>query len=255
MKLMITEKQSVGEAIAKVLYITNKKDSYMEGPDAIVSWCRGHLITTARPDAYGEQYEKWGLDTLSILTNDWQYIPLSDGGAQKQLKILTALMKCPDVDTIVEATNAGREGELIFRHVYHYCKCKKLIQRLWVSSLEESEIRQGLGRLRSGADYNRLTRPFAGKRRTGSWVSTLYNRTLPIGRVITPTLAIMVKREHKISNFVKKPYYTVELNCGSFRASSDRFPNQSEAEKVCTASLDTQPWKLWIASRRYMKSG
>lgn len=243
MKLIIAEKQSVGEAIAKVLHITNKKDGYMEGRDAVVSWCRGHLITTARPDAYGEQYEKWGLDTLPILPNDWQYIPLSDGGAKKQLKTLAALMKRPDVDTIVEATDAGREGELIFRHVYHYCKCKKPIQRLWVSSLEESEIRQGLERLRSGADYNRLY-DAALCREKADWLvgfnatrlfSTLYNRTLPIGRVITPTLAIMVQREQKISDFQKEPYYTVELDCGSFRASSDRFPDQSEAEKVCTA--------------------
>lgn len=241
MNLVIAEKPSVAQSIAAVIGATSKKDGYMEGSGYLVSWCVGHLVELASADAYDEKYAKWIYNDLPILPTTWQYAVAN--GKEKQLKILHELMNRSDVDTVTAATDAGREGELIFRLVYNHCNCKKTIKRLWISSMEESAIAKGFENLKDGVEYERLYQS-ALCRSQADWIvginatrlfSVLYHQTLNVGRVISPTLAMLVERENAISTFVPKPFYTVQLNCDGFVLSGERLGDKVTAQAISKA--------------------
>ena len=237
-KLVIAEKPSVAQSLAAVLGAKTKKDGYLEGNGWLVSWCIGHLIELAQPEAYDEKYAKWSYEDLPILPANWKYQITSD--KRKQFTVLCKLMNGKNVSAVVCATDAGREGELIFRLVYQQAKCQKPILRLWISSMEDAAIRDGFEHLRSGADYDSLYQ--AALCRSGAdWLvginatrlfSTLYHDTLNIGRVMTPTLALLVQREADIEAFQSKPFYVPEIVCGGFIASGEKLEDRRAAEAV-----------------------
>lgn len=238
MKLVIAEKPSVAISLAAVLGAKEKKDGYLEGGGYLVSWCFGHLLELAQPDAYGEQYGKWRYEDLPILPESWKYAVPKD--KKKQLDLLCRLMKDERVKNVVCATDAGREGELIFRLVYNHAKCKKPMERLWISSMEDEAIRKGFAHLRPGKDYDRLY-DAALCRAGADWIvginatrlfSVLYGATLNVGRVMSPTLALLVKREAEISSFESKPFYVPEIACGGFTASGEKTDDKTAAEAV-----------------------
>jgi len=241
MRLVICEKPSVAKSISAALGANERGDGYLSGGGYIVSWCFGHLVELAQADAYNESYGKWRYDDLPIIPEAWKYTVPKDKAAQ--LKVLAALMKRSDVDTVINACDAGREGELIFRLVYDYCKCKKPMQRLWISSMEETAIVDGFQKLRSGSDYDLLHKA-ALCRTHADWLvginatrlfSVLYGATLNVGRVQTPTLALIVNREADISAFVKEPFYIPELDLGGFTASGEKQKDKTAAEAVRSA--------------------
>ena len=241
MKLIIAEKSSVGQAIASVLNATERGNAYLEGGGYLVSWCVGHLVELAQAEAYDEKYGKWRYEDLPLLPEHWNYAVSHEKA--KQLKVLRELMKRSEVDSIVNACDAGREGELIFRLVYEYCGCKKSIQRLWISSMEESAIAGGFRNLRPGTDYDRLYHA-ALCRSQADWLvginatrlfSVLYRQTLNVGRVMTPTLALLVQREQEIAAFVKEPFYTPEMDCGTFTASGEKCKDRKATETIRAA--------------------
>ena len=245
MKLVICEKPSVGAAVAAALGVREKKDGYIEGNGYFISWCIGHLVGLAEAAVYGEQYRKWSYDSLPILPQEWQYTVAADKG--KQFKILKDLMHRADVSEVVNACDAGREGELIFRFVYHQAGCKKPMRRLWISSMEESAIKAGFENLKDGRDYDAL---FASAlcRAKADWIiginatrlfSCLYNRTLNVGRVQTPTLKMLVDRDAAITDFKKEKYYHVRLDLSGAEAASGKICAAEEAKELkaaCEAS-------------------
>ena len=237
-KLVICEKPSVAQSIGKVLGASKRCDGYLEGGGYIVSWCVGHLVELAQPEAYGETYAKWRLEDLPILPEKWQY--QVSPSTKKQFQVLKGLMGREDVASIVEATDAGREGELIFRLVYHQCKCKKPFERLWISSMEDAAIREGFARLRPGTEYDALYEAALCRERA-DWIvginatrlfSCKYGPTLNVGRVMTPTLAMVCGREAAIRNFQSEPFYTVQLVPEGFAANGERMKEKTEAEKA-----------------------
>ena len=245
MKLIIAEKPSVAQNIAAALKVSGRKDGYIEGGGYLISWCVGHLVGLAAADAYGEQYAKWNYDTLPILPKEWQYTVAADKG--KQFKILKELMHRVDVSEVVNACDAGREGELIFRFVYNVANCKKPMRRLWISSMEADAIRAGFADLKDGADYDALYSS-ALCRAKADWIiginatrlfSCLYHKTLNVGRVQTPTLKMLADREAQIMSFKKEKYYIVRLDLDGTEAVSARISDKSEADKLkdaCRAS-------------------
>ena len=239
MRLVIAEKPSVAQSIGAVLGANSRKDGYMEGSGYIVTWCVGHLVGLAPADYYDEKYAKWQYKDLPILPQNWKYV--ISKGKEKQMKIIGQLMKRTEVKEIIAATDSGREGELIFRLVYEKLRCKKPIKRLWISSMEESAIAKGFENLRNGADYELLYHS-ALCRAKADWIvginatrlfSVLYGQTLNVGRVMTPTLAMIVERETSISEFKIEPFYIVELHCGDFILSSERIKDKKIAETLC----------------------
>ena len=245
MILVIAEKPSVAQTIAAALGAKKKQDGYIEGNGYLISWCVGHLVQLADAAAYGEQYKKWSYDSLPILPQEWQYVVSADKG--KQFATLKDLMHRGDVSEVVNACDAGREGELIFRFVYHMAGGKKPMRRLWISSMEESAIKAGFENLKDGRDYDAL---FASAlcRAKADWIiginatrlfSCLYNRTLNVGRVQTPTLKMLVDRDVAISTFKKEKYYHVRLDLSGAEAASGKICSADEAEalkKSCEAS-------------------
>ncbi len=238
MKLVIAEKPSVAMSLAAVLGANEKKDGYLEGGGYLVSWCVGHLLELAQPEAYGEQYAKWRYGDLPILPEEWKYEVPKD--KKKQLDLLCRLMKDKRVESVVCATDAGREGELIFRLVYEHAGCKKPMERLWISSMEDAAIRDGFEHLRPGSDYDNLY-DAAVCRAGADWLiginatrlfSVLYGVTLNVGRVMSPTLALLVQREADIQAFTSKPFYVPEITCGGFTASGEKLSVKHEAEKI-----------------------
>lgn len=238
MKLVIAEKPSVAMSLAAVLGATERKDGYLEGSGYLVSWCVGHLLELAQPEAYKEQYAKWRYEDLPILPENWKYEVPKD--KKKQLALLCRLMKDKRVDSVVCATDAGREGELIFRLVYEYAGCNKPMECLWISSMEDAAIREGFDHLRPGSDYDKLY-DAAVCRAGADWLiginatrlfSVLYGVTLNVGRVMSPTLALLVQRESDIESFISKPFYVPEITCGGFTASGEKMTERSEAEKI-----------------------
>ena len=238
-KLVIAEKPSVAMSLAAVLGANEKKDGYMEGSGYLVSWCIGHLLELAQPEAYGEQYARWRYGDLPILPETWKYEVPKD--KKKQLDLLCRLMKDKRVESVVCATDAGREGELIFRLVYQYAGCNKPMERLWISSMEDAAIRDGFEHLRPGSDYDNLYEA-AVCRAGADWLvginatrlfSVLYGVTLNVGRVMSPTLALLVQREAEIQTFTSKPFYVPEIICGGFTASGEKLSVKDEAEKIC----------------------
>ncbi len=238
MKLVIAEKPSVAQSIAKVIGATKREDGYLEGNGYVVSWCVGHLVELASPEAYDEKYEKWRYADLPILPDEWIY--QITGATKKQFGILKKLMQRDDVTGLVEATDAGREGELIFRLVYDQAKCKKPFERLWISSMEDQAISDGFSNLRPGSDYDALYQAALCRERA-DWIvgmnatrlfSTLYGQTLNVGRVMTPTLAMIVEREAEIDGFRPEPFYRLSITCGGVTAFSDRMTDKTKVEEL-----------------------
>lgn len=246
MKLIIAEKPSVAFALAKALNIKGSKDGYIENTDYVISWCVGHLVALAEPSAYDEKYLKWNYADLPIIPSDFQYKIY--GGKQKQFKVVKSLMNRKDITEVINACDAGREGELIFRLVYAQANCKKPIKRLWISSMEESAIREGFANLKDGSEYDNLYQS-ALCRLWADWLvginatrlfSLLYRKTLNIGRVQTPTLALLTDRYNKISFFQKEKYFTAMLDIGSVKAETERIDNEDTAKEVITACENSQ---------------
>ncbi len=256
MKLVIAEKPSVGAAIAAALDVTGKKDGYIEGSGYLISWCIGHLVGLAEAAAYGEQYKKWDYDTLPILPQEWQYTVAADKG--KQFKILKELMHRADVSEVVNACDAGREGELIFRFVYDVANCKKPIRRLWISSMETGAIRSGFENLKDGQDYEALYAS-ALCRAKADWIiginatrlfSCLHNKTLNVGRVQTPTLNMLVSRDAAIMQFKKEKYYLVRLALSGAEAVSERIPDREKAQGLQAACEASQAVCLSVTKEK-----
>ena len=236
-KLVVAEKPSVAMSYAKVLGATSRQDGYLEGNSYLVSWCVGHLVELAPPNVYDEKYVKWSVADLPILPEKWQY--LVSASTKKQFGILQKLMNRPDVDSIVCATDAGREGELIFRLVYQQAGCKKPFSRLWLSSMEDSAIREGFANLKPSTEYDALYQAALCRERADWMVginasrlfSCLYGQPLAVGRVMTPVLAMTVVREAAIAAFTPEKFYTVALTLADGgTASSKRFAQKADAE-------------------------
>ena len=236
-QLVVSEKPSVGAAYAKVLGATNRQDGYWEGNGYLVSWCIGHLVELAPPNVYDAKYVKWSIADLPILPQKWQY--LVSAGTKKQFGILQKLMHRPDVDSIVNSCDSGREGELIFRLVYQQAGCKKPFSRLWLSSMEENAIREGFAHLKPSTEYDALYEAALCRERADWMVginasrlfSCLYGQPLAVGRVMTPVLAMTVVREAAIAAFTPEKFYTVALTLADGgTASSKRFAQKADAE-------------------------
>ena len=241
-QLVVSEKPSVGAAYAKVLGATNRQDGYWEGNGYLVSWCIGHLVELAPPNVYDAKYVKWSIADLPILPQKWQY--LVSASTKKQFGILQKLMHRPDVDSIVNSCDSGREGELIFRLVYQQAGCKKPFSRLWLSSMEENAIREGFAHLKPSTEYDALYNAALCRERADWMVSIncsrlfscLYGQPLAVGRVMTPVLAMTVVRNAAIAAFVPEKFYTVDLELISgCTASSRRIPEKSVAEDLLEA--------------------
>ena len=238
MKLVIAEKPSVAISIAKVIGANKKKDGYYEGNGYSVSWCVGHLIQMANPDVYDEKYAKWNMADLPIIPSDYKYEVAK--ATKKQFNILKKLMNNKEIDMVINACDAGREGESIFRLVYNQVNCKKKMKRLWISSMEDNAIKEGFDNLKDGKDYDNLFES-AQARAVADWLvgmnisrlySCLYQQNYSVGRVQTPTLAMIVKRDDEIANFKKEKYYTVELSTNGFTLSTDRIDDEVAAEQL-----------------------
>ena len=246
MKLIIAEKPSVALAIAKALNIKGSRDGYIENGEYIISWCVGHLVAAAFPEEYDAKYSKWNYADLPIIPDNFKYKIYGD--KQKQFKVVKSLMTGKDVSEVINACDAGREGELIFRLVYNMANCKKPIKRLWISSMENAAIREGFENLKDGSEYDNLYYS-ALCRMWADWIvginatrlfSILYNKTLNIGRVQTPTLALLCDRHNKIAYFRKEKYFTVELTLGGVKAETERFDNENTAKEIITACENSQ---------------
>ena len=236
--LVISEKPSVAISISKVLGATSKKDGYYEGNGYRVSWCVGHLVQMANPESYDEKYMKWNIEDLPIIPKEYKYEVAK--ATKRQFAILKKLMNDKDVEFLINACDAGREGEAIFRLVYSEVHCKKKMKRLWISSMEDSAIKEGFDNLKDGKDYDALFES-ALSRAIADWLigmnisrlySCLYNQNYSVGRVQTPTLAMIVKRDNEINNFKKEKYYTLELSMNDFTLSTDRIYNLEIAEQL-----------------------
>ena len=241
MRLVIAEKPSVAKSLAAVLGAATRKDGYLEGGGWLVSWCLGHLAGLADAATYNPDYAKWRYDDLPILPESWRFTIAKD--KRDQFDVLRTLLRREDVTEVVNACDAGREGELIFRTVYCLAGCQKPMKRLWISSMEDSAIREGFANLRPGADYDGLHQA-ALCRAKADWLvginatrlfSVLYHRTLNIGRVMSPTLALIVQREAEIDAFKPVPFYSVALDLPGFTAASARMDKKADAEQLKTA--------------------
>ena len=238
MKLIITEKPSVAKSIASALGVTSRADDYFESGGWLISWCIGHLVGLADAAAYDDRYKKWRYEDLPILPAPFRYVVSEEKAAQ--FHILRSLMERPDVTELVNACDAGREGELIFRLVYEAAGCSKPFSRLWISSMEDAAIREGFSDLRPGKDYDPLYQS-ALCRQKADWLiginasrlfSVLYHRTLNVGRVQTPTLAMLADRDSKIVLFRKEKYHHVRLALEGTEAVSEKIPAMEDAQAI-----------------------
>ena len=246
MKLIIAEKPSVAAAYAAALGAKNKKDGYLEGNGYLVTWCIGHLVSLAEAGAYEERYKKWNYEDLPILPEVWQHVV--SPGKEKQFSIVKSLMDRPDVTELVNGCDAGREGELIFRLAVEMAGCTKPVWRLWISSMEDTAIREGFSHLEPGSRYEPLYHS-ALCRSKADWLiginatrlfSVLYHKTLNVGRVQTPTLAMLAERDGKILLFQKKKYHHVRLDLNGLEAVSDRVDEKETAVSMQTACQNGQ---------------
>mgnify|MGYP000840529861 FL=1 len=245
-QLVIAEKPSVARSIAAVIGATEKQNGYWQGGGYLVSWCIGHLVFFAEAGQYDEKYCKWKYEDLPILPQPWQFIVPDE--KKQQFEIVRALLNRPDVDSVTAATDAGREGELIFRFVYQMAGCTKPVKRLWISSMEDAAIREGFANLCPDSDYDALYQS-ALCRAKADWLvginatrlfSVLYHKTLTVGRVQTPTLKMLVDRDAKILRFQKEKYYTVGIQSGSLKAGSGRISDAETAnflKEKCTGAV------------------
>ena len=244
-QLVIAEKPSVARSIAAVIGAAEKQNGYWQGGGYLVSWCIGHLVSFAEAGQYDEKYCKWRYEDLPILPQPWQFIVPDE--KKQQFEVLRALLNRPDVDSVTAATDAGREGELIFRFVYQMAGCTKPVKRLWISSMEDAAIREGFASLRPDSDYDALYQS-ALCRAKADWLvginatrlfSVLYHKTLTVGRVQTPTLKMLVDRDAKILRFQKEKYYTVGIQSGSLKADSGRIASMDEANTLKSTCAGT----------------
>ena len=245
-QLVIAEKPSVARSIATVIGADEKQNGYWQGGGYLVSWCIGHLVSFAEAGQYDEKYCKWRYEDLPILPQPWQFIVPDE--KKRQFEVLRTLLNRPDVDSVTAATDAGREGELIFRFVYQMAGCTKSVKRLWISSMEDAAIREGFANLRPDSDYDALYQS-ALCRAKADWLvginatrlfSVLYHKTLTVGRVQTPTLKLLVDRDAKILRFQKEKYYTVGIQSGSLKADSGRIADAETANSLkekCTGAV------------------
>lgn len=246
MQLVVTEKPSVAQAISHVIGAKERKDGYMEGNGFLVSWCVGHLVELAQPEMYSEAWKKWSYESLPMIPEQWQHEVKKETATQ--YKILKNLMHDTRVESVVCATDAGREGELIFRLVYEQAGCRKPMKRLWISSMEESAIRDGFENLKPGSDYDSLYQS-ALCRQQADWLvglngtrlfTVLYGgKVLKVGRVQTPTLAMLVDREVKIMNFEKEQYYMAHILMDGIDAMTERIDDKARAESIA-ATCESQ---------------
>ena len=244
-QLVIAEKPSVARSIAAVIGATEKQNGYWQGGGYLVSWCIGHLVSFAEAGQYDEKYCKWKYEDLPILPQPWQFIVPNE--KKQQFEIVRSLLNRPDVDSVTAATDAGREGELIFRFVYQMADCTKPVKRLWISSMEDAAIREGFANLYPDSDYDALYRS-ALCRAKADWLvginatrlfSVLYHKTLTVGRVQTPTLKMLVDRDAKILRFQKEKYYTVGIQSGSLKADSGHIASMDEANTLKSTCAGT----------------
>ena len=238
MKLVIAEKPSVARSIAAVIGATDRQEGYLQGNGYLVSWCIGHLVSFADAGMYDERFKKWRYEDLPIIPESWRLTVPPD--KRERFDTLRTLLRSEEVSEVINACDAGREGELIFRTVYHLAGCTKPMKRLWISSMEDSAIREGFAHLKPGRDYDPLHQS-ALCRAKADWLiginatrlfSVLYHKTLTVGRVQTPTLKMLVDRDAKITGFQKEKYHIVHIAGGGVEAASDRFPDPAEAENV-----------------------
>ena len=240
MQLVIAEKPSVARSIAGVLGATEKHDGYLQGGGYVVTWCIGHLVSMCEAGSYDERFKKWRYEDLPILPQDWKYTVPAE--KKKQFDVIRELTQRPDMDSLICATDAGREGELIFRFVYLITGCTKPFSRLWISSLEADAIREGFRHLKPGGEYDALYQS-AICRAKADWLvginatrlfSVLYHKTLNVGRVQTPTLNMLVERGGKITTFQKEKYYIVHIGAGVAKAISERISDAAHADDLKT---------------------
>ena len=233
MKLVITEKPSVARSIAAVIGATDRQEGYLQGNGYIVSWCIGHLVSFADAGMYDERFRKWRYEDLPIIPESWRLTVPPD--KRERFDTLRTLLRSEEVSEVINACDAGREGELIFRTVYHLAGCTKPMKRLWISSMEDSAIREGFAHLKPGRDYAPLHQS-ALCRAKADWLiginatrlfSVLYHKTLTVGRVQTPTLKMLADRDAKITGFQKEKYHIVHIAGGGVEAASDRFPSST----------------------------
>ena len=256
MNLVIAEKPSVAQSIAKVLGCTDKQDGYLSGGGYLVSWCVGHLVELAEPETYDSKYETWKKEDLPIIPDEFQYQVAS--ATRKQFKVLKELLHRDDVSCVTNACDAGREGELIFRLVYDEAKCNKPMKRLWISSMEDEAIRDGFAHLKDGEDYDRLYEAALCRERA-DWIvginatrlfSSMYGQTLNVGRVMTPTLALTVAREAEIRAFKPEDFYTVILRTEIGDLGSKRFSDREEAKTLLTKCMLAGKAKITKAEKK-----
>lgn len=256
MNLVIAEKPSVAQSIAKVLGCTDKQDGYLSGGGYLVSWCVGHLVELAEPETYDSKYKTWKKEDLPIIPDEFQYQVAS--ATRKQFKVLKELLHRDDVSFVTNACDAGREGELIFRLVYDEAKCNKPMKRLWISSMEDEAIRDGFAHLKDGEDYDRLYEAALCRERA-DWIvginatrlfSSLYGQTLNVGRVMTPTLALTVAREAEIRAFKPEDFYTVILRTEIGDLGSKRFSGREEAKTLLAKCMQTGKAKITKAEKK-----
>ena len=236
-RLVIAEKPSVAQSIAKVIGADKRQDGYLEGNGYLVSWCVGHLVELCEPQDYDPKYEKWRKEDLPIFPEPFRYQVSTE--TKKQFQKLKELMEMDDVEELIEATDAGREGELIFRLVYQEAHCRKPFQRLWISSMEDSAVREGFRNLKPSSAYDALYEAALCRERA-DWLvginatrlfSTLYRQTLNVGRVMTPTLAMLTTREEEILKFRPEPVYSLAITAGAVRAVGNKTKDKAEAER------------------------
>ncbi|MCQ2507329.1 MAG: DNA topoisomerase 3 [Dorea sp.] len=238
MYLVIAEKPSVARSIAEVLGADKRKDGYLEGNDCIVSWCLGHLAGFAYPERYDDRYKNWNFEDLPIIPQQWKVEVASD--KKDQFYVLKKLLNQPGIDYVVNACDAGREGELIFKHVYDLSRSRLPMKRLWISSLEDAAIREGFNHLKTAEECRNLSNAavcrsqadwLIGMNATRAFTSKYYKK-LTVGRVQTPTLAMLVERDEQIRNFVKEKYFNIELDCDGMQAVREKFFDEAEADQL-----------------------
>ena len=238
MKLVITEKPSVAQTVAKVIGAYRREDGYIEGSGYIVSWCVGHLVELAQPQEYDEKYEKWRFEDLPILPEQWKTVV--SAATKKQYGVLKKLMHREDVESVINACDAGREGEAIFRMVYEKAGCKKPMLRLWISSMEDTAIKAGFDNLRPGCEYDRLYSA-ASCRNKADWLvgingtrlfTSQYGKKITVGRVQTPTLAMLVERKEQIEHFVKEAYYKVHISGEGYKLTAEEQMDETAAKAL-----------------------
>lgn len=246
MRLIICEKPSVAKTVAAALGAAEQKNGYIQGDDLLVSWCVGHLVSMADAGSYDERFKKWQYEDLPILPEEWKYTLTP--GKEKQFSVLQELMRRNDVTELVNGCDAGREGELIFRFVYEQAGCEKPVKRLWISSMEDSAIRDGYAAMLDGKAYDALYQSALCRARA-DWLvginatrlfSVLYHKTLNVGRVLSPTLNLLVERDGKIMTFKKEKYHVVHIGCGGADAKSEHILDAAEAGKLKTDCAQSQ---------------